>query len=113
MVSSAKERLDASLRWHDREKDDGMRKIIYIMALMASIIPSLAAACMETKEQEEKRFLEFDANKDGYVDEEEWNKKMPQGKFKEELKYFDKDNDKKLSKDEFMKKSFVRGLDCL
>jgi Ca2+-binding EF-hand superfamily protein len=82
---------------------------IYLMAVLSVFVSSQAMACLESEDKKEERFKQYDANKDDYVDAQEWNKINSYGQFKETLKYRDKDGDKKLSKEEFLEISFVRG----
>lgn len=80
----------------------------YFLVILMLLIPSQATACLESLEKKENRFRQYDTNQDGYIDAKEWNEKGF-GSFEWTLKYKDKDGDKKLSKEEFLEISFVRG----
>lgn len=67
-----------------------------------------AMACVEPEEKKMERFNLYDINKDGYVDAGEWNKIKPDNNFEKLLKIRDKNDDKKLSKEEFLNIDFVR-----
>lgn len=86
---------------------------IYLIAVLMVFVSSKAMACLEPEDKREERFNQYNANKDDYVDTEEWNKTNQNGNFEAMLAYKDKDGDKKLSKEEFLEIAFVRNTQNL
>ncbi len=83
---------------------------IYITAFLIILASSPAFACIHAYTDEELailheaaevKFTQYDLNKDGYIDSEEWKKSNLKSDFLEVIKVADEDNDKKLSKNEF------------
>ena len=100
----------------------------YLTIVLILLIPAQAMACIEYDKMSKKYFIEYDINKDGYVDAQEWDNADSYffgllkddryyGKFEEYLKKYNKDADNKLSKEEFYPIFYTKGIsikrDCM
>ncbi len=87
-----------------------MRIFLFLFLLFLTCISSSVNACMEMVEKKEARFKEYDADKNGFVDENEWNKIHNDGLFGKYLEAKDKNGDGVFSKEEFLTINFVKCL---
>lgn len=94
---------------------------IYLVAVLMVFVSSQVMACEEFDRIAKELFIEYDKNEDGYVDAGEWDNANSYffglvknaryyGKFDEYLKKYDKNNDKKLSKEEFYPNFYTQDI---
>lgn len=77
------------------------------LALMMTLLPLPALACMESGEAREQRYRKADLNRDGYIDAQEFIS-LGQNNFDGQLSFVDKDHDGRMSREEFLTLAFTK-----